>query len=112
MQVVENKLFTDSEIKIGINLCKNRYVRGRSLYDIIKYYDMPASWYREGKVYCLDELELFTDVYESDSDDMYSDEPYTNSDFKWDIEEAVHTGSCYGLSVYIFQLIQYIQNNH
>ena len=60
---------------------------------------MPAFWYKQGKVECLDELELFED-----------NDEYTNLDFKFDIEILINSGSCYGLSVYIFELIAFIQD--
>jgi hypothetical protein len=91
--------YTKEQLTNGVNYCKNKYVNGRQLYDILKYYDMPAFWYKQGKVECLDELKLFED-----------NDEYTNLDFKCDIEILIKTGSCYSLSVYIFELIAFIQN--
>ena len=91
--------FTEQELLLGVNYCKNKIVNGTKLYNILKHYEIPSSWYCEGKVTCLDELELFED----DNDNL------TNIDFKWDLAQLIETGSCYGLSVYIFQLLEYIK---
>lgn len=93
--------YTIEQINNGVKYCKRRYVNGRQLYDILKYYDMPTFWCKHGKVECLDELKLFED-----------DGDYTNLDFMRDIEILIKTGSCYGLSVYIYELIAFIQDKY
>lgn len=94
-------VYKKEQLAINIKYCKSRYVNGRQLYNILKYYDMPAFWFKLSRVECLDKLELFED-----------NDEYTNIDFKCDIEILIKTGSCYDLSVYIFELIAFIQNKY
>ena len=86
------------DLQRGVDYTKKTYIRGRSLYDILKYFDIPNDWIIDKRISCLDTMELFED-----------NEEITNIDVKWDLELLVNTGSCYGLSVYIFNLIEYIK---
>jgi hypothetical protein len=90
--------FTEEQIEIGINYCKSKFIDGISLYRMLQYYDIPLSWYNERKVEYLEELDLFEDTNE-----------LTNNYFKCDLEDLIKTGTYNGLSVYIFELLNYIQ---
>lgn len=92
--------FSKAEIEIGIDYTKNQYVHGRKLFDILKYFDIPGEWVRLQRINCLDDASFFED----DPDSL------TNLDFRFDLENLVETGSCFGLGVYIFQLLCTIQN--
>jgi hypothetical protein len=54
------------------------------------------------KIHCLDEFYLLEDT-EENSD--------RNLNIKWDLEELIKSGSCYGLAVYIYELLKYIKDN-
>jgi len=56
----------------------------------------------KNKKICLDEFYLI-------NDDNYEDNIDENINIKWDLNEIVKSCSCYGLSVYIYQLIEYIK---
>ena len=102
LNVIDAIEFSKDEIKSCINYCKNKTISNRkTLYDILKNYQIPVSWHKIDHIKSLDELELFEDDIDG----------YTNNDFKWDMEYLIQTGSCYGLNVYIFTLLQSIQKN-
>ena len=94
--------FNKEELDIGVDYCKKQFFDGKNLYDILKIFDIPSSWYRHGSIICLDELKLFKD----------DENGLTNLKFRVDLENLVKTGSCYGLGFYIYQLLEYIQEVH
>lgn len=92
--------YSVSDLQKGVNYCQNHFIEGETLYSLIREFQIPSSWYIGKCVPCLDELKIFEESEEC--------EELVNTNFKWDLERLVKTGSCYGLACYIFQLVEYI----
>jgi len=77
------------------------------------HYEALLNYYLENrqKLTSLDEFELYKIPCEADEDEI---ERLINANinFKFDLEAEIQSGSCYGLSCYIYQLITYIQTTH
>lgn len=89
---------------ISISIIKN--VQSKEVRDLINYfknYQLTEQDIKEGKIYCLYEFYVYPDTEENID---------KNLDVKWDLEDIIKSGSCYGLSCYIYQLITYIQTTH
>ena len=90
-------MFNQEELIIGVN-----YLKSKNLINNFKNYQLTEQDIKKGQIYCLDEFYVFPDIEENID---------KNIDIKWDLENLIKSGSCYGLSIYIYQLINYIKSS-
>jgi len=85
--------YTQEELEIGVN-----YLKNNGIIDLYKNYRLKLRDIKEGKIYCLDEFNIFTDIDK-------------NIDMKWDLEQIIKSGSCHGLATYIYELILFVKES-
>ena len=88
-------MFNQEELIIGVN-----YLKSKNLINNFKNYQLTEQDIKNCRIYCIDEFYVFPDTEENIQ---------KNIDIKWDLENLIKSGSCFGLSIYIYQLINYIQ---
>lgn len=94
-------MFSDTELRIGVEFSKEfRSHDGTSAYEKLATYQLIDDENNDRKLKCLDEFCLF------DEDNVED-----NINFKFDLEKVINSGSCYGLSCYIVELIQFIRSS-
>ena len=87
--------FTIEDYKIGI-----KYLKDNNFYEQFKKYELSEDDIREKQIYCLDEFIIFPFTEKNIS---------KNVDFIFDLEKVIRTGSGYGMSKYIYELLLYIK---
>jgi len=78
------------------------YLENNNLVGLFRNYSLTLREIEDKKIWCLDEFYVYPDTEENIE---------KNINVKWDLEEIAQSGSCAGLSTYIFELMQYIQKN-
>ena len=79
-----------------------QYICDNNLITNFQNYQLTERDMNEKKIWCLDEFHVLPDIEENIE---------RNIDIKWDLEAIAQTGSCAGLSEYIFELIIYTKEN-
>ena len=79
-----------------------QYICENNLITNFQNYQLTQQDINERKIWCLDEFHVLPDIGENIE---------RNIDIKWDLEGIAQTGSCAGLSKYIFELIIYTKEN-
>ena len=96
-------MFSETKVNEGIH-----WSIEHGHYEALKNYSLANEDHKERKLKCLDEFELYSLPVPCDEDQI--DEIVSkNVGFKFDLEREIGTGSCYGLSCYIYELIDRIQ---
>lgn len=80
-------MFSENDIKSGINYIQEYQP---NVYPVLLKYKFTDEEHKLQRIICLDNF---------------------NMDIKWDLEKLIGTGSCFGLSSYLYKLIYYIQNS-
>lgn len=75
-----------------------QYICDNNLITNFQNYELTEQDINERKIWCLDEFHVLPNIEENIE---------RNIDIKWDLEAIAQTGSCAGLSEYIFELIIY-----
>jgi len=79
-----------------------QYICNNNLITNFQNYELTERDINERKIWCLDEFYVLPDIEENIK---------RNIDIKWDLEAIAKTGSCAGLSEYIFELIIYTKKH-
>ena len=79
-----------------------QYICDNNLITNFQNYQLTEQDINERKIWCLDEFYVLPDIEENIE---------RNINIKWDLEAISQTGSCAGLSEYIFELIIYTKEN-
>jgi len=90
---ITNSLYNDSDIQKGV-----KYMEDNNYLSQCMQYQFKDIDNENKQIMCLDEFYLLDDTYD------------INIKIKFDLENLIKSGSCYGLAKYIYQLIKYIKS--
>lgn len=97
--------FSKEQFDNAIKYCKNTNINGKSLYEVLKYFDIPISWF-------------YTSVLDGTGKINYNvrkakffkkNDNITNNDFVNDMKKIIETDDDDDVSMFIVDLIQSIQ---
>ena len=98
-------MFSNEEINKGIEIVR----LDKDLYNRIKNYEFTDKDKESKYITCLDNFSLYSEAEWRRENANISSMIHIDSNFKFDLEKIIHTGSCYGLGIYIYELIDVIK---
>jgi hypothetical protein len=96
--------FTEEQLILGIN-----FIKQNGFHDVLLDLKLPNKW-DEQKSITLDNFSLYKGTYIIVDNKVLTNNNDALRDYKFELESLINTGSCYGLSCYIYALIKKIQN--